>query len=84
MIVAGDAMHHETTRCFSEICFGPLGIVSLLDVGIQIGGAPYGLFCCENATEILDWTPEHVEPLRQVGTLLGFALRKSQSAAVAA
>jgi GAF domain-containing protein len=84
LIVAGDAMQHATTRCFSEIYFAPLGIVSLLDVGIQIAGAPYGLFCCENTTDILDWTPEHVEYLRQVGTLLGFALRKAQAAAVAA
>lgn len=84
LIVAGDACRHETTNCFNEIYFGPLGIVSLLDVGIQIAGHPWGLFCCENTTELLHWTPEHVEYLRQVGTLLGFALRKAQTVAPAA
>ena len=78
LIVAGDARSNPVTTCFNEIYFEPLGIYSLLDVGINIGGSPYGLFCCENTTDILDWTPEHVEYLRQVGTLLGYALKKAQ------
>ncbi|MBN8504634.1 MAG: GAF domain-containing protein [Burkholderiales bacterium] len=78
-IVAADARNHPTTDCFTEIYFGPLGIYSLIDVGINIGGQPWGLFCCENTTDILDWTPDHVEYLRQVGTLLGFALKKAQA-----
>ncbi|MEH0165204.1 GAF domain-containing protein [Roseateles microcysteis] len=77
LIVAGDARANPITSCFNEIYFEPLGIYSLLDVGINIGGTPFGLFCCENTTDILDWTPEHVEYLRQVGTLLGYALRKA-------
>jgi GAF domain-containing protein len=81
LIVAGDARHHPVTECFNEIYFDPLGIVSLLDVGINVSGEPFGLFCCENTTEILDWTPAHVEYLRQVGTLLGFALRKARTVA---
>jgi GAF domain-containing protein len=84
MIVAGDARHHPVTDCFNEIYFDPLGIVSLLDVGITVAGEPFGLFCCENTTELLHWTPEHVEFLRQVGTLLGFALRKARAAVPAA
>jgi GAF domain-containing protein len=79
MIVASDARAHEVTSCFNEVYFGPLGIYSLLDVGINVSGEPFGLFCCENTTDILNWTPEHVEYLRQVGTLLGFALRKARA-----
>ena len=78
MIVAGDARNSPATRCFNEVYFEPLGIYSLLDVGIRISGEPFGLFCCENTTDILMWTPEHVDYLRQVGTLLGFALRKAK------
>ena len=78
LIVASDARNHPVTACFSEMYFGPLGIYSLLDVGISVAGEPFGLFCCENTTDILEWTPEHVEYLRQVGTLLGFALRKAR------
>lgn len=80
LIVAADARQHPTTACFREVYFEPLGIVSLLDVGINIGGQPWGLFCCENTTDILDWGQQHVEYLRQVGTLLGFALKKAQQA----
>lgn len=84
LIVASDACRHPVTSCFNEIYFDPLGIVSLLDVGINISGEPYGLFCCENTTEILPWSDAHVEFLRQVGTLLGFALRKTQAGAAVA
>jgi GAF domain-containing protein len=80
LIVASDARNVAATNCFNEVYFEPLGIYSLLDVGIKIGGSPFGLFCCENTTDILDWTPEHIEYLRQVGTLLGFALRKAHAA----
>ncbi|MBT9504835.1 MAG: GAF domain-containing protein [Burkholderiaceae bacterium] len=78
LIVAGNARANAVTSCFNEIYFEPLGIYSLLDVGINIGGEPYGLFCCENTTDILEWTTAHIEYLRQVGTLLGFALKKAQ------
>jgi GAF domain-containing protein len=84
LIVAGDARANPLTSCFNEIYFDPLGIVSLLDVGINVANEPFGLFCCENTTEILDWSPAHVEYLRQVGTLLGFALRKARSGAAVA
>lgn len=79
LIVAAEAREHPTTACFREVYFEPLGIYSLLDVGINIGGQPWGLFCCENTTDVLDWTPQHVEYLRQVGTLLGFALKKARA-----
>ncbi|MFN3302540.1 MAG: GAF domain-containing protein [Roseateles sp.] len=78
LIVASDARTHPVTDCFTAVYFEPLGIYSLLDVGINIGGQPWGLFCCENTNDVLDWTPEHVDYLRQVGTLLGFALKKAQ------
>jgi len=77
LIVASDARSDATTSCFTEIYFEPLGIYSLLDVGINMGGQPWGLFCCENTTDVLNWTPQHVDYLRQVGTLLGFALKKA-------
>jgi GAF domain-containing protein len=80
LIVASDARTHPATSCFTEIYFGPLGIYSLLDVGINVSNEPFGLFCCENTTDILEWTPAHTEYLRQIGTLLGFALRKARTA----
>ncbi|KPF69404.1 hypothetical protein IP84_06030 [beta proteobacterium AAP99] len=81
LIVASDARAHPVTACFNEVYFDPLGIVSLLDVGINVGGEPWGLFCCENTTDILAWSESHVDYLRQVGSLIGYALRKAQTGA---
>lgn len=83
LIVASHARSNPVTSCLNPIYFEPLGIHSLLDVGITVGGQPFGLFCCENATEVMEWTPEHVEYLRQVGTLLGLALLKAQAGTAA-
>jgi GAF domain-containing protein len=76
LIVASNARAHEATACFNELYFEPNGIYSLLDVGIQVGGAPWGLFCCEQVTFEKDWTPDHVDFLKSVGTLCGLALKK--------
>ena len=65
------------TNCFNEIYFEPLGIYSLLDVGINIGGTPFGLFCCENVTFQKAWSSADVEFLRQVGVLIGLALKRA-------
>ncbi len=83
MIVASDARNLAVTSCFNEIYFAPLGIYSLLDVGINISGEPFGLFCCENTTDVMQWTDEQMEYLRQTGTLLGFALKNVRQAVAA-
>ena len=76
LIVAGQARQHPATSCFNELYFEPNGIHSLLDVGINVGGTPFGLFCCEQVTFVKEWTPEDVEFLRSVGTLCGMAFKK--------
>ena len=79
MIVAPQARQHPATSCFNELYFEPNGIYSLLDVGIQVGGVPYGLFCCEQVTFENNWTPAHVDFLKSVGTLCGLAFKKVAS-----
>jgi GAF domain-containing protein len=59
------------------VYFEPNGIHSLLDVGINVAGAPFGLFCCEQVTFQKDWTLEDVNTLRSVGTLCAMALKKA-------
>ncbi len=76
MIVASDARNHPATSCFTELYFQPNGIYSLLDVGLSVGGQPFGLFCCEQVTDIKNWTDKDVEFLKAVGTLCGMALKK--------
>lgn len=76
LIVASHARSHPATSCFNELYFEPNGIHSLLDVGINISGTPFGLFCCEQVTFVKEWTDADVEILRSVGTLCGLAFKK--------
>lgn len=84
LIIAADAHRHPATSCFTELYFEPLNIVSLLDVGISVAGEPFGLFCCENVTFHKHWSGEDVEFLRQVGVLIGLALKRAAAREVAA
>lgn len=77
MIIASQARSHPATSCFNELYFEPNGIHSLLDVGINVSGVPFGLFCCEQVTFDKNWTTEDVDTLRAVGTLCGMALKKA-------
>jgi GAF domain-containing protein len=75
LIIASDARQHPATACFNDGYFNEFDIRSLLDVGIESPGGPFGLFCCEHSGATLDWSQAQVDYLRQVGTLLGHALR---------
>jgi GAF domain-containing protein len=77
MIVASQAREHPATTCFNELYFEPNGIYSLLDVGINVAGKPFGLFCCEQVTFEKEWTTADVDTLRSVGVLCGMALKKA-------
>ncbi len=68
---------HPATSCFRELYFEPLNIHSLLDVGISINGAPFGLFCCENVSFVKAWTEDDVKFLRETGVLIGLALKRA-------
>jgi hypothetical protein len=47
-IAAHDAHKDPRTSCFSESYLAPLGINSLLDVPIWVGGGMIGVVCCEH------------------------------------
>ncbi|MGV3617889.1 MAG: PAS domain S-box protein [Fimbriimonas sp.] len=57
-IVAHDAHHHAATYEFSEAYLTPLGIASMLDVPIIIGGRMVGVLCCEQVGEPRRWLVE--------------------------
>ncbi len=84
MIVASEAHTHPATRCFKELYFEPLNIYSLLDVGVSINGAPFGLFCCENVSFVKHWSDEDVKFLRETGVLIGLALKRAAARETAA
>lgn len=76
LIVASHARLHPATSCFNELYFAPNDIHSLLDVGINVLGEPYGLFCCEQVGGIREWSDDDVNVLRLVGTLCSMAFKK--------
>lgn len=84
LIIASEALTHPATACFKELYFEPLNIHSLLDVGISVGGEPFGLFCCENVTFVKPWSDADVQFLRQCGVLIGLALKRASARATVA
>lgn len=84
LIVASEAHTHPATRCFKELYFEPLNIHSLLDVGVSINGAPFGLFCCENVSFVKHWSDDDVKFLRETGVLIGLALKRAAARETAA
>ncbi|WP_269530824.1 GAF domain-containing protein [Chitinimonas sp. BJYL2] len=76
MIIASQARSHPATSCFNEGYFEPLNIYSLLDVGIEVGGSPIGLVCCEQTGGEKEWSQPDVQYLQQVGAMVGLALKK--------
>lgn len=79
LIEASHARRHPATECFNAAYFEPHRIHSLLDVGINLSGKPYGLFCCEQVDRIKQWSAEDVAILKSVGLLCGMAFRKLQT-----
>ncbi len=69
------AMEHSATSCFTEAYFEPNDIYSLLDVGIRYNGQLVGVFCCENVSEVMQWTEQQKAYLDQAGKLITFALK---------
>jgi GAF domain-containing protein len=79
LIVASEAHTHPATACFKEAYFDPLNIYSLLDVGVSVGGNPFGLFCCENVSFVKHWSDDDVKFLRETGVLIGLALKRASA-----
>lgn len=59
-ITADDAHTHPATSEFSEVYLTPLGISSMLDVAINVGGQVVGVICNEYVGQAHNWTPEEI------------------------
>lgn len=57
-IAAHDAHVDPRTSCFSESYLAPLGITSMLDVPIWVGGATVGVICHEHIGRARTWTQD--------------------------
>lgn len=72
-VVAPDALAHPATAGFRED-LQRLGIQSLLDVCFSVNGSLFGAFSCEQVASRIDWTPQQVQRLRQIGAAASLTL----------
>lgn len=76
-IVVEDAQSDARTGAFSESHFQPLGITSLLDVPIRLGGPEAGVLCHEHVGPLRQWTADEVSFAVAVANLAALALEWS-------
>lgn len=77
-IAAHDANGDPRTSCFSESYLGPLGITSMLDVPIWVGGEMVGVLCNEHVGEARTWTPDEENFAYLLASFVALALEREQ------
>lgn len=73
-IVADNTHTNECTRGFSETYLGPLGINSMLDSSINVGGRIAGVICCEHVGPARVWAPEEINFSNSMADFVSLAL----------
>lgn len=73
-IAANDAHTDPRTCEFSDVYLTPLGILSMLDVPIRVGGQTAGVLCIEQIATQRYWTPEDESFARSIGDLVALAV----------
>ena len=56
VLAADDAHRDERTRQLSPTYLTPLGITSMMDAVIRLGGGVVGVLCCEHTGRVRRWT----------------------------
>jgi rsbT co-antagonist protein RsbR len=78
IIVAHDAHSHPATREFSEPYLAPLGITSMLDAPIRVGGRMIGVICNEHVGEPRQWTTSDEQFGAALGDLIALAFESAE------
>ena len=78
LIVADDAHTAPQTYEFSESYLTPLGISSMLDAPIRLGGETVGVLCIEHIGTARSWTAEDQNFARSVADLVSLALEAQE------
>ena len=78
VIAAHNAVSDVRTQDFSESYLQPLGIGSLLDAPIRVGGRMVGVVCHEHVGAPRTWTEEEQGFAGSIGDLLALALASDQ------
>lgn len=78
MIAAHDAHRDPRTREFSEGYLKPLGIESMLDAPIRVGGRMIGVLCNEHTGKARTWSADEEQFAASLGALIALAFESSQ------
>jgi signal transduction histidine kinase/PAS domain-containing protein len=78
VIVAADAQHHPSTCEFTESYLRPLGITSMLDAPIQLGGHAEGVLCHEHIGPLRHWTTDEETFAVAVANMASIALEGAE------
>lgn len=78
IIIANDALTHQSTSCFSETYLKPLGIKSMLDVPITYRGKTIGVICIESLTS-REWVQHEINFAQLLSSLYSFSHSISQT-----
>jgi rsbT co-antagonist protein RsbR len=78
IIAAHDAHSHPATREFSEPYLAPLGITSMLDAPIRVGGRMIGVICNEHIGEPRRWTASDEQFGAALGDLVALAFESAE------
>ena len=84
-IAADDALTHPNTSEFSEDYLKPLGITSMLDAAIRVGGRTVGVLCNEHIGPARSWSQEERNFAASMADFVSLAMetrerKKAQSA----
>jgi PAS domain S-box-containing protein len=72
IIVASDAINHDSTKCFKEAHLDPLGILSMLDVPIVYRGEIIGVICIESLTK-REWNKTEINFAQMLSSFYSFS-----------
>ncbi len=70
--------HNPMTGELVESYLRPLGIASLLDASIFVGGEVKGVVCCEHTGNVREWTTEERDFVESIANLLAAKIRAAE------
>jgi len=82
LIAVSDAQHDPRTAEFTETYLGPLGIASMLDVPIWLGGEMIGVVCHEHLGTQRVWSEEEGTFASSIADMVSLTVQTSERARV--
>jgi PAS domain S-box-containing protein len=79
-IVADRVLEHPATSCLAEGYLKPLGISSMLDAPVWMGGQVVGVLCHEHTGPPRDWSAEEIDFVSALAATASLALQESRRA----